>query len=233
MRRFKFIVKRLVERFSPEIYVDLALIWFRLIGKNNDRLATKKSDICIEGFPRSANSFAVSAFRLCYESQMNIATHMHSHANVYRAISLGIPTLVLIRKPKDSIISLRSLAIERAFHKNEKIELISIKNLIEWYISFYTFLMDKKDKFVIGEFSQVTDDMTVIIRQFNIKYNTNFIEYTNLEEKVRNAEGTVKRHMFPTEMRKEIKERTRSEFETPEIIELLNRANEVYFSFVN
>ena len=71
----------------------------------DDLLVTRSSDLCIEGFPRSGNSFAVGAVEHAQSTPIQIAHHTHVPANAMRACEWDIPTLVLVREPKDAVIS--------------------------------------------------------------------------------------------------------------------------------
>jgi hypothetical protein len=65
-----------------------------------------RTDIVIEGFPASANTFAVAAFRLAQEPRyMRIAHHTHVPAQVIEATRLGVPAILLIREPMQAVLS--------------------------------------------------------------------------------------------------------------------------------
>src|SRR5437773_4880663 len=63
------------------------------------------TEIVIEGFPRSATSFAVAAFQMAQDHTVDIAHHTHSPSQVIEAVRRGIPTLLLVREPEDAILS--------------------------------------------------------------------------------------------------------------------------------
>ena len=65
----------------------------------------KDTQICIEGFPRSGNTYSVSAFKLANKG-IKISHHLHVPAQVLLAVQYQIPTIVVIRNPLDAVTSL-------------------------------------------------------------------------------------------------------------------------------
>src|SRR6266566_5260966 len=63
-------------------------------------------DIVIEGFPRSANSFAVHAFRVAQDRPVRIAHHLHAPAQVIAAVRARVAAITLIREPEDAVLEL-------------------------------------------------------------------------------------------------------------------------------
>ncbi len=87
----------------PKIYYLL----YSLKPNKYENITNQSTELVIEGFPRSANSFSVTAFRRLQQKKVNIAHHHHVPAQIIKAINLQIPILVLIRSPKDAVISYR------------------------------------------------------------------------------------------------------------------------------
>lgn len=232
INRIKFYLKRFLEVNFPMKYNNIALFYFKITKKSSDRIVTYNTDICIEGFPRCANSFTVVAFKKCANKELKIATHMHSHTNVLSAIKKGIPTIVLIRKPEDAIISLRALALEGAYHNDKEITLEKIDESIKRYILFYSSLLGKKDSFVVGQFDEVVSNFTKIIHDFNSKFNTNFTPIENVKEVLVNSKKR-KRHMFPTEFRNKVKVDIRKDLKSESALKLMSQANKIYEAFIS
>ena len=66
----------------------------------------RKLALVIDGFPGSANSFATRAFRAMQEERVLVGNHYHSPAETIRAVRLGIPVLLTLRRPIDSVSSM-------------------------------------------------------------------------------------------------------------------------------
>jgi hypothetical protein len=141
---------------------------------NEGEVIDAKTEIVIEAFPSSANSFAVAAFRTAQEPEdVKIAHHTHAPAQVIKALELGIPSMVLIREPEEAILSLlarsRSLTPEAALHG---------------YLGFYEPLVADRGRFVVGSFTAVTTDFGAVIRSVNALYGTTFRGFAHTEENV-------------------------------------------------
>src|ERR687886_2916262 len=117
---------------------------YRLARKDRARVVTPDTQLVIEGFPRSANSFARVAFNRAQSERVRIANGLHVPAQVIRAAQWRIPTLVLIRRPEDAVLSF----VIR--------DPISVDQALRYYISFYETIERYRDSYVLGLFEDVT-----------------------------------------------------------------------------
>lgn len=83
-------------------YYPFALLTESTTGKI---LVNNNTDLTIEGFPRSANSFLEAAINEVSAKPLLISHHVHARANIYRSIKLRVPCVVLYRNPVDAIVS--------------------------------------------------------------------------------------------------------------------------------
>jgi hypothetical protein len=136
--------------------------------------ATAATDICIEGFLRSGNTFTVIAFQHVQPRVVSIAHHVHAAGAVIAAAKMGTPTLVLIRPPEESVLSYvirwSSLTIGQA---------------LRGYVRFYGPLVPYRDRFVVGRFDEVTADLGAVIRRVNARFGTDFVPYEPTEDNER------------------------------------------------
>jgi hypothetical protein len=105
----------------------LLIQFIAMVRGFDDNVCSERSDIVIEAFPRSANTYCVAAFRTLSNDQLSIASHMHAAAQLQLAQRLKKPALLIVREPIDAIASLsirrplvkKSLLIKEyiAFHK--------------------------------------------------------------------------------------------------------------------
>lgn len=72
------------------------------------KLVTKDTDLVIEGFPGSANSFVANAVRAAIDQPANVESHFHHGVQLTRAVAFGVPTVVLVRPPRDACRSLKT-----------------------------------------------------------------------------------------------------------------------------
>lgn len=189
------------------------------------------TEILIEGFPRSANSFAVVAFRRAQRRKVRLANNLHVPAQIIRAAKWGIPALLLIRAPKDAVAS---LAIR---------DPISIGRALKYYVSFYETAADYKDFFVLGLFEDVTSEYGAVIERINARFGTDFMPFRhtgrNVERVFERIEEVYERDFSgassmeeavsrPSSTRGGAKRRLEGELEDPRHRELLARAEAVY-----
>jgi len=83
-----------------------------------------------------------------------------------------IPTLVLIRKPRDAVLSL----VIR--------DPISVDQALRYCISFYETAEKYRDAYVLGLFEEVTEDFGQVIKRINDKFGTTFSLFRHDEENV-------------------------------------------------
>ncbi|WP_146449197.1 hypothetical protein [Bythopirellula polymerisocia] len=131
------------------------------------------TEIVIEGYPRCANSFAVVAFVQSQPRVVKIAHHLHSLGQVRHGLQRGIPCLILLRNPRDAVLSL-------VIRKNLNDMALPLRE----YIDFHKGILELCDKVVIAGFAQVTGDFGAVIRRVNRRYGVNFAEFDHTDENV-------------------------------------------------
>ncbi|MGH3138129.1 MAG: hypothetical protein ACRDQE_00190 [Gaiellales bacterium] len=152
----------------PRAYLFLAR------RRYGSRVLGPDTDIVIEGFPRSANTFAVTAFELAQERPVTVAHHLHVAAHVVRAVQADVPVIVLVRAPEDAIASVvaRKPSLDPAAAAAA-------------YLRFYEGVAGVLDACVVAEFRQVVDDFGGVIESTNRAYGTTFTPFEHTDENVR------------------------------------------------
>ncbi len=145
-----------------------------------DLLVDRKTDLVVEGFPRSGNTFAVFAFREAQEREVRIAHHMHAPAQIVRAARLGVPALVLLRDPVDAALSLM-LRDPR----------YTAEGALRYYVSFYEAVAGYRDHFVLGAFEEVTRDYGPVIERVNGRFGTSFGVFGHDEKNVEKVFASI------------------------------------------
>jgi len=148
----------------------------RVLVKRSGELPTEETEICIEGAPRSGNTFAVVAFRSAQPKPVSIAHHVHAPGSVIQAIRLRKPAVALIRDPEEAILS---LVLREPW--------MSIRQAARSYIRFYGPLVRYAREFVAAPFTEVVSDFGAVIRRVNARWGTAFVEFDHSEENVRKA----------------------------------------------
>lgn len=137
-----FQFKRFVGR-SPTLY---KLVQHFLHGRPHS-IVTNRTVMCLEGYPRSANTFSLNLIRgalvkhypmfFATHAERLIAHHTHRIATVKAAQHYGIPTLVLLRSPDDAIPS--RVVRESAITTHE--ERTIIRRALKEYHDFYGYMI--------------------------------------------------------------------------------------------
>lgn len=149
--------------------------WRKLFMPNtNHLLISDKTEMVIEGFPRSGNTFAVAAFTIAQNRPIVLARHTHRSAQVIAAIQKNIPTLIVIRHPLDSVLS---LTIRHPY--------ISLQQGFRNYIHFYQQIHPYRHGFVIAKFDDIITDFGQSIEAVNRKFHTSFLHFVHNEENVK------------------------------------------------
>lgn len=134
----------------------------------NRRVVRPRDDLVIEGFPRSANSFALAVFRVSQDPDLKIANHFHSPAQLRLAVRYGVPALLLIREPRDSVLS--TMIYEDADDP---------RPLLARYCRFYEPLLGLSDALVVADFRTTTRDMGAVVNALNARYGPRFTPITH------------------------------------------------------
>lgn len=157
-----FQFKRLVGS-SPALYSLVQLLRGRPYS-----IVTNRTVMCLEGYPRSANTFSLNLVRgaLVKHFPVFFATHAerlaahHSHriATVKAAQHYGIPTLVLLRSPNDAI---PSRVVREATDINQEKERI-IGRALKEYLDFYSYVINCDETNIIRFETVVEEPRTFV-----------------------------------------------------------------------
>lgn len=163
-----FRLQRFLGRY-PGVYFPL----YKLFGRKKYLAVANDTEIVIEGFPRSANTFAVVAFKHAQERPIKIAHHLHVPAQIFRAAKLDIPTVVLLRDPVSAVAS---LAVREPH--------INLEAALQDYVDFHRLISPMQDHFVIARFETVISDFGKVILSINQRFGTSFSEFQHQNESV-------------------------------------------------
>ena len=141
---------------------------------------SRTTEIVIEGYPRSANTYAVAAFQLAQDRDFEIAHHLHAAAQIKRAVRLGLPAVVLVREPSESVLSLMV-----------RDPTASMRWALHSYVRFYSSVVPYLEKTVVAPFATVTADFGSIIRMVNTRYGTAFKQLAPTEETLESVRQAV------------------------------------------
>jgi hypothetical protein len=134
-----------------------------LVPSHRRGMVRRSTDVCIEGLPRSANTYAVTAF-MSRNPALAIAHHVHVPMQFLRAVRLGIPCAVLIREPLET---LTSIVIARE-------EQVSHDLAFRVYVDYLRRLRGVRRCVALCTFHETLADGSVIARRLNERFGTTF-----------------------------------------------------------
>lgn len=238
----KFQWLKTLASLHPGLYMPLARTLYEssnatgrdITGRDvvSRRVLQEGTEIVIEGAPRSANTFAVAAFKLAQTRPVKTAYRLHAAAHVIAAVEMDVPTLVLIRDPEDATLSYVVQQSKNGLG-------IGIEQALKTWIRFYERILPYRDQFVLGRFDTVIDDFGVLIRKVNDAFGTCFDEFDHCESNVqtcfRLVEEGYERQRFdesgisvPSEKRDALKDALRRQFRDEGLRALRERAYMVH-----
>jgi hypothetical protein len=152
----------------PRLYLPIARL------KYPDAVLSAESELLIEGFTRSAVTFATIAFQLAQRKPVRVAHTLHAPGHVVDAVRRGVPSLVIIREPEETVLS----AVVREPY-------VTLDRALAAYIRFYARLHPIRWGIVVAEFDAVVHDFGSVIRAVNDRYGTRFGEFEQTEDNVK------------------------------------------------
>lgn len=133
-------------------------------------LPTPESDVYVDGFPRSANSYSFYALKQS-NPQARVAGHCHSADATKRALELEVPTMLLLREPLPVVASFTQF-----------VPGLSVRSALSHYQRFHQRLSRLRDDLFVARFEDVVDDFGVVIERFNAATGASLAPYRKTEE---------------------------------------------------
>jgi hypothetical protein len=210
----------------PRVYIPFARWKYRRLPH---RVVTAGTELVIDGFQRSGNTFAQIAFELAQPRPVRVVHHLHAPAQIITAVEMAIPTILLIREPEEAILS--HVIFEGG---------ISVDQALRHWVRFYERLLPYRSGVVVGEFREVTSDFGSVIRAVNNRFGTAFAEFAHeeneeevfrrIEERNRARWGVLEERMVPrpSAARAPAKERLLADLHVPRLRPWRERAYGVY-----
>jgi hypothetical protein len=125
-------------------------------------LVNDNTDICVDGFPRSANSYTTYFVKVA-NKKLNVAHHTHSPINIKLALKKDVPMLILIRKPLPAISSLiLKMETDKNLHFTLFIEYAFIR-----YKTYYNYVIKNHSNIIILNFEEFTKKPSLILKELD------------------------------------------------------------------
>jgi hypothetical protein len=141
-------------------------VYVRIRPQLRHGLITSATRLVLDGYPRSANAYAEWAFRYANGDSVPIAVRLHSPRAVREGVRRGVPTIVLIRPPRDAVASWLQYKPG-----------VNAANAFRRYARYYRRIMPLRDRVVVAPFDEVVADFGAVIRRCNERFGTDFEPY--------------------------------------------------------
>jgi hypothetical protein len=155
---------RLAERAA---YLPLARL------RHGHAVVTPQTELVIDGFTRTACTFAVIAFQLAQRRPVRVAHHLHAPSHIARAVRLGVPALLTIREPEGAVVS---CAVREPY--------VTIPQALVAYRRFYERLAGVRERVVVGDFPEVTENLGDLVVRLNARFGTAFTPFESTPENI-------------------------------------------------
>ena len=216
-------------------------VLFRLLYTSREtpmmkrRVVRPNDAALIEGFPRSANTFASYAFLISQGDDLKFGNHFHSPAQFALARQYGVPALLVIREPVAACLSF--VIFDGSMEPREA---------LQRYISFHEPLINRTEHFCVAPFDEVTKNFGKSIARMNTQFGTNFSNFDHDDEsekrvfdriaadRAKRAEKFGDRYRdpmratVPTAEKQARKNDLRRAFDEPELAPLVIRARQLF-----
>jgi len=153
---------------SPAIYLPIAR---RRHPGPSPKVIDSGTELVIDGYMRSANTYAVHAFQFAQRRPVPLAHHLHAPAQLITAVRRGVPALALIRDPEGTILSQVQWEPD-----------VSMRAALTTYVRFYRALEPYAAGLVVATFPEVTEDFGGVVGRLNERFGTGFDAYESTEE---------------------------------------------------
>jgi hypothetical protein len=226
--RLRYEAGSLLRRF-PALYLPIAR------RRRRAEPLTSETELVVEGFPRSGNTFAVASFGAAQTRPVKLARHEHAAAQVIGAVRRDVPVVVLVRRPEDAVVS---LAIQQPQ--------LTVRQLLRSYVRFHRPLRPYLDRIVVATFDQVTTDFGEVTRRVNARYGTAFGVFDHTEDNARRSLEEIERRSrdrwgqslaselkrsAPSEVKDRVKAALQTRYAHPRLERLRARADDAYRVF--
>jgi hypothetical protein len=203
--------------------------------RRSGEVVTGETEICIEGFPRSGNTYAVIAFQQAQPRTVSIAHHVHAPGSLIIAVRMGKPAVVLVREPEEAVLSM----VIRYPH-------LSLRQALRGYRRFYEPLLPFRSQLVVGRFEEVVADLGGVIGRVNQRFGTAFQPFESTEQNVAGVLKELDRwdlntfgegedlelgRARPTDRRERLKDQLRQRYAHPRLAGARARAERLHRAF--
>jgi hypothetical protein len=198
----------------------------RLVGRPIN-IVGENTEIVIEGFPRCANGFFVRLFALAQQRQTLIAHHQHSVAQIIEGVRRSLPIVLLVRDPRDVVVSLQAFSYQ-AYARREEDAALAPDRILNRYIQFYSHAIKYKKDIVVSDFEDTVKHPNRTIDRINQRFGKCYKGVGNLLVDSVLVFSRSNERVRPNRVRDEYKAMFSGEFEVRASRDKLAEAREIH-----
>ena len=166
VRRLRHVVRTRVAE-NPAVYLPFARMKY---PGPSPEVVGAQTELVIDGYTRSASTFAVYALQLAQDRPVRLAHHLHAPAQLIEAARRGVPALLLVREPRGAILS--QLVREPG---------VALRDALVAYTRFHTCLVPYLHQLIVADFDTVTHDFGSVMRRLNHRFEMSLTEFVATE----------------------------------------------------
>lgn len=148
----------------------------RLTPEGAERAVGAHTDLVVEGFPRSGNTYAVFALRHANPGLV-VASHVHHVGQLHQALALAKPVVVLVREP---VACLSSYLLAGPHGR--------AAGVLKEYVSYHRTVLDLATRHgsavAVVTFEEATSDMAAVTAAINHRFDLDLRPFSNREADV-------------------------------------------------
>lgn len=133
-----------------------------------------RTELVIDGFFRSGNTYAVAAFQFAQPRPVRLAHHLHAPAVLIEAGRRGIPAVLPVREPRAAVLSTAVMMPH-----------VSPPLLLRWWVAYHECLEPHLGELVVAPFDLLVGDFGEIVRRVNMRHGAGFTPYQPTPENER------------------------------------------------
>lgn len=208
--------------------------WIPTMRGPHRKVVERGDDALIDGFPRSANTFAWEAFLTSQPRPLKVGNHFHTPAQFMLARKYGVPAMLVLREPLAAASSL--VVFDEAEY--------TPRSTLRYFVDFHRPLLAITTSFVIAPFEEVTRDFGKSIDRMNERFGTDFETFDHSEESARAIfdamEARLKkreadrgadlklRRNYPDALKERRRKEVAAAFDDPALASLKAEARQIY-----
>jgi dolichyl-phosphate beta-glucosyltransferase len=211
-------------------------VLLRLTPLGTSRRIDQRTDLVIEGFPRSGNTFAATAVQQATRNGIRVVSHVHHPSQVKLAVRRRVPTVLLIRRPLPALASYLTAGPHARPGR-----------VLEEYIGYHRELLPYLDDVEVVDFDEATTDLQPVFQRLNTRFGLGIPEFEHDERSVSRIFATIgERHLAvhaesnpeptvprPSSWRLDVNAANQASLEHPSLAPLLCEAEHLHRLFVD